>query len=159
MDVDEGGESLDWPLVLGVVEEVSMAGLELRIPVEDIELWIAWPRFLTGGTAIVCKWGRLKALLRGTSLGVERHPSIVAVIHCVSNPDVPRRCSTRSSFGGGAHLYLYQVEKYVSSPRRYVELKLIFSEYYTRPKLSILVGSLFDAMTMRVDDSRGLMND
>lgn len=38
LDVEEGGEGLDGAVVLGVVEEVADAGLEVGVPVEDVEL-------------------------------------------------------------------------------------------------------------------------
>ena len=38
LDVDEGGEGLDRAVVLRVLEEVADAGLEVGVPVEDVEL-------------------------------------------------------------------------------------------------------------------------
>ena len=38
MNVEEGGDGLDGAGVLGVVEEVALAGLVFGVPVEDVEL-------------------------------------------------------------------------------------------------------------------------
>ena len=39
-DVEEGGDGEDGTGVLGVVEEVALAGLVLGVPFEDVELWV-----------------------------------------------------------------------------------------------------------------------
>lgn len=38
LDVHKGRERLNWSGVLCMIEEISMAGLELRVPIDDIEL-------------------------------------------------------------------------------------------------------------------------
>lgn len=40
LDVDEGGERLHGPAVLRVLEEVAYAGLEVGVPVDDVELGV-----------------------------------------------------------------------------------------------------------------------
>ena len=43
VDVEEGGDGLHGAGVLGVVEEVALAGLVFGIPVEDVELRVVGP--------------------------------------------------------------------------------------------------------------------
>ena len=38
MDVDKGGDCQDLPALLGMVDEVSLAGLIFGVPFEDVEL-------------------------------------------------------------------------------------------------------------------------
>lgn len=40
LDVDEGGEGLDGAVVLRVLDKVADAGLEVGVPVEDVELGV-----------------------------------------------------------------------------------------------------------------------
>ena len=40
VDVEEGGDGLDGAGVLGVVEEVALAGLVFGVPLEDVELGV-----------------------------------------------------------------------------------------------------------------------
>ena len=81
LDVDEGRDCLDRCRVLCMVEEVSMAGLELWVPLDDIELLACLLRALLlslGAFSIACK-GRLglkiKGMGRGAGVRVERHSS------------------------------------------------------------------------------------
>ena len=43
VDVEEGGHGLDGTRVLGVVEEVALAGLVFGVPFEDVELRVVGP--------------------------------------------------------------------------------------------------------------------
>lgn len=60
MDVDEGGDCLYLGTLLGMVDEVSLAGLVFGIPFEDVELRIICWRPLTpvsrcvGGGTLEC---------------------------------------------------------------------------------------------------------
>jgi hypothetical protein len=57
LDVEEGGEGLDGAVVLGVVEEVADAGLEVGVPIEYVEL--AVEEGLEGeGGGLMLHWGR-----------------------------------------------------------------------------------------------------
>lgn len=54
LDVDEGGEALHHGLVLGVVEEVPLAGLVFGIPGDDVELKALGPITLSLGARRGC---------------------------------------------------------------------------------------------------------
>jgi hypothetical protein len=70
LDVDERCQSLNGAAVLRMVEEVAVAALEERIPVEDVELrgWLA------GLGAVLCEAvGGLERLRGRSGLSVESH--------------------------------------------------------------------------------------
>ena len=64
VDVEECGDGLDGRRVLGVVQEVALAGLVLGVPVEDVELGVVGP----GGRGLLlggCGGGRVGRVREG----------------------------------------------------------------------------------------------
>ena len=71
--IDEGRESLNRPTVLCVVEEILVAALELRIPLDDIKLLaLALLRSGPGGTAVMTVRGGIESV-GSPRLSVESH--------------------------------------------------------------------------------------
>lgn len=69
LDVDEGGEGLDGAVVLRVLKKVADAGLEVGVPVEDVELTVEeglWfsVRYLARGLMAIPVCGLLRPRCR-----------------------------------------------------------------------------------------------
>lgn len=62
LDIDKGRECLHRQSVLRDIEEVSQAALELRVPFEDVELWVGGPMIDVGGAAVFGERRRLEGL-------------------------------------------------------------------------------------------------
>jgi hypothetical protein len=67
-NVDEGGDDLDGLVMLGVVEEVTVAGLEVRIPFEYFEGFVSVSVAAEGGGEAVLEGEGGGSLVRGSEV-------------------------------------------------------------------------------------------